>query len=397
MVDSRGARALGRGGPALPRRSLGHPQGPSHVFAHFDDERWKAENLTVREIPLPDVLDDVAASHREVTDTLSRLSEEDLERTGLHPRRGRYSVRDVFRRFATHDRNHAEQIESIRRRVGNGHIRLVATDLDGTLLRPDGTVLAYTRSVLERVSRLVPVVLVTARAPRTARRCAADIGVSGPLVCLNGALTYDTLEDKVTRHRPVAALDAAHLVRLIRTVLPDVCFAFEYETSYAWEPRYQELVTGDLAEPDALIGDALEFCTKPVTKLIVRHPLYGSEGLLEKVAAAIDHRFVTTYSGGVFLEISAEGVAKASAVAAICAERGINRSEVLAFGDMRNDMPLLAWAGRAIAVANAHPDVLAAVSETTTSNAEDGVARALERFFPRRPADEKQAHGSLAC
>src|SRR6266511_2683331 len=87
------------------------------------------------------------------------------------------------------------------------------------------------------------------------------------------------------------------------------------------------------------------------------------------------------YSTGTFLEVSAEGVDKASALAAICAEKGVDPSRVLAFGDMRNDLPMLLWAGRAIAVANAHPDVLAAVPERTEGNADDGVARALDRII----------------
>lgn len=258
------------------------------------------------------------------------------------------------------------------------NIGLVAMDLDGTLLRSDGTVSTYTRDVLRRCAELVPIVLVTARPPRTARRIARVVGVEGPLVCCNGALVYDTLKDAVVAHRPIAPADAAALIRTLRGALPDVRFAFELETTYAWEPGYRELMRGDLPEAEVLAGDALDLCSRPVTKLIVRHPLHGAAELVAKLD---DHvrggGFTTTYSTGDFLEISAEGVDKASAVAAICRERGVDRTQVVAFGDMRNDLPMLLWAGRPIAVANAHPDVLAAVPERTASNDDDGVARAL--------------------
>jgi hydroxymethylpyrimidine pyrophosphatase-like HAD family hydrolase len=88
-----------------------------------------------------------------------------------------------------------------------------------------------------------------------------------------------------------------------------------------------------------------------------------------------------TYSGALLVEISAAGVTKAFALAAHCAERGIRPGEVVAFGDMPNDVPLLRFAGLGVAVANAHPDVLAAADEVTASNDEDGVALVLERLL----------------
>ena len=89
---------------------------------------------------------------------------------------------------------------------------------------------------------------------------------------------------------------------------------------------------------------------------------------------------VTSSSSEALLEISAAGVTKASALAALAARAGIPAAEVVAFGDMPNDLPMLAWAGRAVAVANAHPEVLAVADEVTASNDEDGVALVLERL-----------------
>ena len=77
---------------------------------------------------------------------------------------------------------------------------------------------------------------------------------------------------------------------------------------------------------------------------------------------------------------SAPGVSKASALADLCAERGIHRADVIAFGDMPNDLPMLSWAGHGVAVANAHPDVLTVADEVTAGNDDGGVARVLERL-----------------
>jgi len=74
-------------------------------------------------------------------------------------------------------------------------------------------------------------------------------------------------------------------------------------------------------------------------------------------------------------------VTKASGLAALAAEHGVEPGEVVAFGDMPNDLPMLAWAGHAVAVANAHPEVLAAADEVTAGNDADGVALVLERWI----------------
>ena len=81
------------------------------------------------------------------------------------------------------------------------------------------------------------------------------------------------------------------------------------------------------------------------------------------------------------LEISAPGITKASGLALVCAELGIEPADVAAFGDMPNDLPMLGWAGRGVAVANAHPDVLAAADAVTASNVDDGVAAHLEHLL----------------
>jgi Cof subfamily protein (haloacid dehalogenase superfamily) len=264
-----------------------------------------------------------------------------------------------------------------------GSIRLVATDLDGTLLRDDGSVSEYTRAILRRVMEVAAIVLVTARPPRTARLMSRAIGVEGAVICCNGALVYDVGEDRVIAHRPIASEDAQALIKSIRAALPGACFAFELGTAYGREATYRRLA-GDSGLPEdteVLIGDALELCAVPVTKLIVRHSAREVPELIEAIQAAAASRMTVTHSGAPFVEISMAGVDKASALAALATERGIGAEEVVSFGDMPNDLPMLLWSGRGIAVANAHPDVTRAVSELTESNADDGVAHALERLL----------------
>ena len=91
---------------------------PEHTFIIFDDEAWKAHHTGEGEIPIKDLMNDLEKSHRAVLGAVAKLTPEELERTGIHPRRDAYTVREVLLRLPAHDRNHAEQIESIREHLG---------------------------------------------------------------------------------------------------------------------------------------------------------------------------------------------------------------------------------------------------------------------------------------
>jgi len=260
-------------------------------------------------------------------------------------------------------------------------IRLVATDLDGTLLLPDGTVSARTHAVLQRVQEAgVTVVLVSARPPRVLRQIAHALDINGLAICCNGALVYDLDSDTIVQHWPLSSTLARRLVVTLREALPDLSFAGECGLEFVCEPDFYRLssLKGKIT---MYIDDALSFCNQPLTKLIALHSTCTVDELHQCVVSLVGEEVIVTHSGAAFLEISAAGVTKASTLAALCGERGIASDEVVAFGDMPNDISMLRWAGRGVAVANAHPQVLAGADEITHSNVEDGVALVLERLL----------------
>jgi hydroxymethylpyrimidine pyrophosphatase-like HAD family hydrolase len=120
--------------------------------------------------------------------------------------------------------------------------------------------------------------------------------------------------------------------------------------------------------------------------MMVRHPwLTGDELVAHARELLVDLAELSHSStADALLEIGAAGVSKASGLAVLCARQGIDPGEVLAFGDMPNDLAMLQWAGRSVAVANAHPEVIATADEVTASNDEGGVARVLERLLAGR-------------
>lgn len=257
---------------------------------------------------------------------------------------------------------------------------VVATDLDGTIVRSDGTISTRTCRVLATLEDAgVLVVFVTGRPPRWMRPVAEATGHHGLAVCANGALVYDLHAERVIERRLMAASAARRVAELLRARLPEVRFAAERGDAYVQEPGYRPRWPVPPATPSLELDELL---AEPVAKLLVRHPVLDADALLAVATAAVgDLASLTHSSRDGLLEISAPGVSKASGLAALVAAHGHGAEAVVAFGDMPNDLPLLAWAGRAVAVANAHPSVLAAVSEVAGSNDDDGVATYLEGLY----------------
>ncbi|WP_239310412.1 MULTISPECIES: HAD family hydrolase [unclassified Frankia] len=262
------------------------------------------------------------------------------------------------------------------------HPALVATDLDGTLIRTDGSVSARTRAALHRVSGAgALVVFVTGRPTRVMAEIVAQTGASGLAICANGAIAYDLDSHRVVRHRTLDVTTALRLATEIRAAIPDVSFAVESGSQFGREPAFSTI----WPDPHERVGDITELLlTMPATKLLVRREL--CETMLASARATIvgiagSAAEVTTSSHDL-VEIAGAGVSKGVALAEIAEQYNMPARNTIAFGDMPNDLPMFAWAGHAVAVANAHPDVLAAADEITASNDADGVAHVIERIFP---------------
>ena len=258
--------------------------------------------------------------------------------------------------------------------------RLVATDLDGTIVRSDGTISDRTVAALARVeSAGSDVVFVTGRPPRWMHSVAAATGHHGLAICGNGAVIYDLHRERVLESWLIETKVLHDVVRRLRAELPELSFAVEREEGFVREEAYRHREPVDVVSAEIL-------ASQPVAKLLAQHADLDPDTLLAKAREVVGASVELTHSSrSGLLEISAVGVSKASTLAILCEERGIRAEQVVAFGDMPNDLPMLAWAGTAYAVASAHPEVLAAVDGYAAGNDEDGVARVLERLFPETP------------
>ncbi|WP_416977969.1 Cof-type HAD-IIB family hydrolase [Streptomyces sp. T028] len=271
--------------------------------------------------------------------------------------------------------------------------RLIATDLDGTLLRDDKSVSPRTVDALAAAEEAgIEVFFVTGRPARWMDVVSEHVHGHGLAICGNGAAVVD-LHGGPGTHRFVKvrelerdhALDA---VRLLREAAPGTMYAIEQTYGFHQEPEYPKMhmeVPDNLAPAEELLAPDGLAADEPVLKILAFHPTLDPDAFLTLARLAIGERAsVTRSSPSALLEISGPDVSKASTLALCCAERGISHEEVVAFGDMPNDVEMLTWAGRSYAMGNAHPDVIAAASGQTVANNEDGVAVVIERLIAER-------------
>ena len=259
--------------------------------------------------------------------------------------------------------------------------RLVATDIDGTLLRTDGTLSPRTADVLSALP--VPAVLVTGRPVRWLRQLYDQMREPLAAICANGAVVYDPDTDEVLRAAPLSVDLLLDVTKRLREAVPDITLAVEVEDgrSFWYEQGWPMRWEGEhhavrvLATPEQLTS-------MPAVKLLARSASSAPDAFYELVSRTLGDAAVATHSSSsALVEISAAGVTKAAGLAWLCEREGIPQDRVLAFGDMPNDVPMMAWAGRSVAMANAHPAVREVADEVTLSNDEDGVAAYLASTY----------------
>jgi Cof subfamily protein (haloacid dehalogenase superfamily) len=258
--------------------------------------------------------------------------------------------------------------------------RLIVSDMDGTLLRSDETVSEQTRTELA-AWRLagVPFVLATGRPPRWMHDIREVLG-GGTAICCNGAVLLDLGPFTVVEEHGLAPAVLQEVTTELRRRESSVWFAVEYGDQFRHEPVYRPRWDDDA--PGVEVATLEEMLARPAAKLLARHesmPRDAFVGLVEEVVG--DRATVTNSSSDALAEISAPGVTKASGLARVAADLGVEPGEVVYFGDMPNDVAAFDWVreggGRAVAMADAHPEVLAAATDVTGSNDADGVAAFL--------------------
>jgi Cof subfamily protein (haloacid dehalogenase superfamily) len=262
--------------------------------------------------------------------------------------------------------------------------RLVATDLDGTLVRGDETVSDHSIAVLRKVREAgIAVVGVTGRGARLIELCQRDLPEADFFVLAQGAFVVDQRDEpaRVLRQARMEGSQAAAALRLLENAVGPISVLVEALD----EPRSPLWGDADSVWPyPGWIPYDRELALRgPVYKAFVRVEHLTADELLALGRELVPADVATLTQAGLgYVELTAPGVDKSTGLAVVAAELGIEPADVLVFGDMPNDVPMFRWAGwRRVAVANAHPEVSALADDVTASNDDDGVAIWLERML----------------
>jgi Cof subfamily protein (haloacid dehalogenase superfamily) len=259
-------------------------------------------------------------------------------------------------------------------------MRMVATDMDGTFLASDGTAPALNVEAVLRAAELdVTTVFATGRPCRWLQPL-DPVRAAHPLaITSNGAVIFDLETATVREFFPVPIADAIGVAVAVKAVVPDAGFAVEYTQGWGRDSTYQ--IRGDMVVQDVLTEDIDELLTARVAvKLLIMSQSLPTLDLYAAVEPLARGRLDVTYSWVMptgLLELSAPGVSKASALKILLDEAGVAAAELVAFGDMPNDVEMLRLAGRGFAMTNAQPELLAEFEHTAGTNDDAGFARTL--------------------
>ncbi|MFD7028198.1 Cof-type HAD-IIB family hydrolase [Streptomyces sp. NPDC059917] len=259
---------------------------------------------------------------------------------------------------------------------------LIATDLDGTLLRAGDTVSARSYAALATARAAgARHIIVTGRPVPQVRHVLDDLGYTGLAVCGQGAQLYDAAQGRML-HSVALDRDLAEVaLGKIEAEVGEVFAAVNREGLDAemlmgpgyrmWHPHL----------PTVRVPRRADLWSAPINKVLLQHPELDDDELTRIARGVVGDLVNVTMAGEHTVEIQPPGIDKASGLGRAAAVLGLDASSTIAFGDMPNDIPMFAWAAHGVAMANAHRELVAVADEVTLSNEADGIAVVLERLY----------------
>jgi Cof subfamily protein (haloacid dehalogenase superfamily) len=261
--------------------------------------------------------------------------------------------------------------------------KLIATDLDGTIVNHDGTISERTVTTFKRARDMgVEIFFVTGRPPRWMPEIKEAFGF-GNAICGNGAMLYDLLGDKVLEEWLISVDDQLETVKRLRLAIPEISFAVESHSYFHREKAY--IPRWDVGLDNVGVNSIEEIIQSPALKLLARCSAQNisSDVMLDTAIPVLDGLVTVTHSNphDSLLEISAINISKGATLAKMAARLGIDAADCVTFGDNPNDFSMLAWSGRSYAMASGHPDGATIAKSVAAPCEEDGVAKAIDALL----------------
>jgi Cof subfamily protein (haloacid dehalogenase superfamily) len=267
--------------------------------------------------------------------------------------------------------------------VNNWRPKLIATDLDGTIVPHDGHISDRTIETFKRAYSMgIEIFFVTGRPPRWMPEIREAFGL-GKAICGNGAMLYDLLGDKVLEEWLIDVPAQLETVKKLRDAIPQVSFAVESHSYFHREKAY--IPRWDVGLDNIGVATIEEVIKAPALKLLARcsQQNLSSDEMLEIATRELDGLVTVTHSNPLdsLLEISALGVSKGATLARMAERLGMSADDCVTFGDNPNDFSMLAWSGRSYAMSSGHPDGAKYATSMAGACEEDGVAIAIEALL----------------
>ncbi len=267
--------------------------------------------------------------------------------------------------------------------IPNRRPKLIATDLDGTIVNHDGRISDRTISTFKRARDMgIEIFFVTGRPPRWMPEIRDAFGF-GSAICGNGAMLYDLLEDKVLEEWLIEVEAQRETINRLRLAINQVSFAVESHSYFHREKAY--IPRWDAGLDNVGVHTIEEVLHSPALKILARcsQQNLSSDEMLDIATPALDGLVTVTHSNphDSLLEISALDVSKGATLAKMAARLGITAAECVTFGDNPNDFSMLQWSGRSYAMASGHPDGAKIAKSVAAPCEDDGVAIAIEELL----------------
>lgn len=261
-------------------------------------------------------------------------------------------------------------------------LTLVASDMDGTFLNADHSVSDENIAAMRRAAAAgVHVVFATGRPARWLGPLKPLVDIAPLVLASNGAVRYDLVNDTVLSFDPIDVDVMREVVADIRAHDESAHFAVEHPHDWSREPAYPD---HPILPQEYRVGPIEDAFDEPVVKLLVRSPLHPSDELGAMITDIVGDRLTVTWSFVThpgLLEVSAKGVSKASGLQAIFDQLHLDPAEAAAFGDMPNDLEMLALVGRPFAMSNGHTSVLEQGYPMAGHHGESAVGRTINRLL----------------
>lgn len=258
--------------------------------------------------------------------------------------------------------------------------KLIAFDLDGTLLKSDKTVSKRTILEINRLKGLgTKIVICTGRPKRTAENVIKDLGLTEFAIMYNGAFIYNFQKEKEINCFGMSKEIVCHTIDTVKQHYPKAMAAIETRDGWYTDSqyyKYRKLRSELLVEPTG-VGNLENFITGNVIKLLFRHPNRISSELATALSSLDVHG---TWSFDGLLEVSNKDVTKANALRWLAQKLNIKAKDSAAFGDQNNDKEMLAWAGYGVAMDNAVAEAKEAADFITSSNDDEGISTVLKTW-----------------